>query len=245
MGRLDGRVALVTGAARGIGQVTARLLALEGAHVACADTDGEGAGKVAVAIGGIGLAGSVTDPDVVSGWLQHVVAAWGRLDVLINNAGITRDAMSHRMDVAAWDAVLDVNLKGSFLCAQAAMAVMRKRKSGAIVNTASISAFGNIGQANYSASKAGVIGLTKTLALEGARDGIRVNAVAPGFVETPMTKAIPDHLREQMIARIPLKRPAQPEDVARVHLFLVSDESAYVTGQVIVVDGGAIVGGLA
>jgi len=242
MGRLDGRVALVTGAAQGIGEATARLLAAEGARLACADVNAAGVEALAVAIGGLALSGSVSDPDVAAGWVSAIVERFGQLDVLINNAGITRDAMSHRMTMEQWDAVLDVNLKGTFVCAQAAMAAMRERGSGAIVNTASIGAFGNIGQANYSASKAGIIGLTKTLALEGARNGIRVNAVAPGFVETPMTAAIPDALREQMIARIPLKRTAKPEDIARVHLFLVSDDASYVTGQVIVIDGGLTVG---
>ena len=242
MGRLEGRVALVTGAAQGIGAATARRLAAEGANVACADVNAQGATGVAAEFGGLGLSGSVSDPAQAADWVQRIVARFGKLDVLINNAGITRDAMSHKMSLDQWDAVLDVNLKGTFVCSQAAMAAMRERGSGAIVNTASVAAFGNIGQANYSASKAGIIGLTRTLALEGARNGIRVNAVAPGFVETPMTSTIPPNVRDQMIAQIPLKRTGTPEDIASLHLFLVSDDASYITGELIVIDGGFTVG---
>jgi len=242
MGRLDGRVALVTGAAQGIGEATARMMAAEGVRVACADVNVDGVQALASELGGLALGGSVSDAAAAADWVKQIVDRFGQLDVLINNAGITRDAMSHKMTMDQWDAVLEVNLKGSFVCAQAAMMAMRERNTGAIVNTASVGAFGNIGQANYSASKAGIIGLTKTLALEGARYGIRVTAVAPGFVDTPMTAAIPDNIREQQIARIPLRRTAKPEDIARVHLFLVSDDSAYVTGQTIVIDGGLTLG---
>ncbi|HEX6510938.1 MAG TPA: 3-oxoacyl-ACP reductase FabG [Chloroflexota bacterium] len=242
MGRLDGRVALITGAARGIGEATARTFVAEGARVACADVDAEGVQALATELDGLALGGSVSDPAVANEWVRQIVARFGQLDVLINNAGITRDAMSHKMTMDQWDAVLEVNLKGSFVCAQAAMAVMRERHYGRIVNTASVGAFGNIGQANYSASKAGIVGLTKTLALEGARYDITVNAIAPGFVETPMTAAIPDNIREQQIARIPLRRTCKPEEIARVHLFLASDDAAYITGELIVVDGGLTVG---
>src|SRR5712691_10184043 len=242
MGRLDGRVALVTGAAQGIGEATARMMAAEGVRVACADVNVDGVQALASELGGLALGGSVSDAAAAADWVKQIVDRLGQLDVLINNAGITRDAMSHKMTMDQWDAVLEVNLKGSFVCAQAAMMAMRERNTGAIVNTASVGAFGNIGQANYSASKAGIIGLTKTLALEGARYGIRVNAVAPGFVDTPMTAVIPDNIREQQIARIPLRRTAKPLDIARVHLFLVSDDSGYITGQTIVIDGGLTLG---
>jgi 3-oxoacyl-[acyl-carrier protein] reductase len=238
MGRLAGKVALVTGAAQGIGEATARLLASEGARVACADMNIEGAKEVASTIDGIALSGDVTDPAVPQAWVSRITENWDRLDVLVNNAGITRDAIAAKMTLDQWNAVLAVNLTGSFLCAQAAVAVMREQGSGAIVNTSSASALGNVGQANYAAAKAGVIGLTRTLALEAARYGIRVNAVAPGFVDTAMTRTVPEHIRETMISRIPLKRTAEPVDVARVHLFLVSDDSAYLTGQFIGIDGG-------
>jgi 3-oxoacyl-[acyl-carrier protein] reductase len=150
--------------------------------------------------------------------------------------------MAARMTDEQWDAVLDVNLKGTFLCCQAAFATMREQNAGCIVNTASISAEGNIGQANYAASKAGVIGLTRTLALEWARYGIRVNCVAPGGTDTRMTAGIPEQIREQVLSRIPLKRFARPEEIAAVHAFLVSDDASYITGQVIFADGGVTVG---
>ncbi len=242
MGRMDGKVALVTGAAQGIGAATARLFAAEGAHVACADLNAAGVSALAQELDGLALTGSVTDPRQAASWIGAIVERWGRIDALVNNAGITRDAMSHKMTMEQWDAVIEVNLKGHFVPSQAAMIVMRERGYGRIVNTASVSAFGNIGQANYAASKAGVIGLTHTLALEGARYGVTVNAVAPGFVNTPMTAVIPEHIKAAQQARIPLGRVAQPEDVARVHLFLASDDAAYVTGQLLVVDGGLTVG---
>jgi 3-oxoacyl-[acyl-carrier protein] reductase len=239
---MDGKVALVTGAAQGIGAATARLFAAEGAHVACADLNAAGVSALAQELDGLALTGSVTDPRQAASWIGAIVERWGRIDALVNNAGITRDAMSHKMTMEQWDAVIEVNLKGHFVPSQAAMIVMRERGYGRIVNTASVSAFGNIGQANYAASKAGVIGLTHTLALEGARYGVTVNAVAPGFVNTPMTAVIPEHIKAAQQARIPLGRVAQPEDVARVHLFLASDDAAYVTGQLLVVDGGLTVG---
>ena len=242
MGRLDGRVALVTGAAQGIGAATARRFAAEGARLAVADVNGAGASALGSELGGLALSGSVSDAAAVEGWMERIVSEFGQLDILVNNAGITRDAMSHKMTMDQWDTVLEVNLKGSFVCAQAAMTHMRERGYGRIMNTASVAAFGNIGQANYSASKAGLIGLTRTLALEGARYGITVNAVAPGFVETPMTSTIPASIREGQIARIPLKRTATPEDIAGAHLFFCSEDAAYVTGQLLVIDGGMTLG---
>jgi 3-oxoacyl-[acyl-carrier protein] reductase len=244
--RLAGRVALVTGAGGGIGAATARRLAAEGATVAVLDLGAEGVEATAAAIrdaGGeaLALVGDVTQAAAMQEVVRQVAERYGRLDVLINNAGINRDAMAPKMTEDQWDAVLTVNLKGTFLCCQAVFPIMREQQGGCIVNTSSISAVGNIGQANYAASKAGVIGLTRTLALEWARYGIRVNAVAPGGTETRMTAGIPDHIREQLIARLPLKRFAQPEEIAAVHAFLVSDDASYVTGQCIFADGGATI----
>jgi 3-oxoacyl-[acyl-carrier protein] reductase len=244
---LQGRVALVTGAGAGIGAATALRLAQEGAAVAVLDRDAEGVRGTVEAVqaaggGALGLVGDVSDRASVEQVIRQVVEQRGRLDILINNAGINRDAMAVRMTEEQWDAVLDVNLKGTFLCCQAALPVMREQNAGCIVNTASVAAEGNIGQANYAASKAGVIGLTRTLALEGARYGIRVNCVAPGGTETRMTAGIPEQIREQVLSRIPLKRFARPEEIAAVHAFLVSDDASYITGQVIYADGGVTVG---
>jgi 3-oxoacyl-[acyl-carrier protein] reductase len=174
--------------------------------------------------------------------VQKIVSTYGRLDILVNNAAINRDALAKKMTEEQWDAVIDINLKGSFLCAQAVIEQMNEQKSGKIINTASIGALGNIGQANYAASKCGVIGLTKTLALEMARANVTVNCVAPGGTETAMTAGIPDNIRQKLIDKIPLKRFAKPEEVANLHLFLASDEANYITGQIIFCDGGDSVG---
>ena len=183
--------------------------------------------------------------------VDAALAHFGKLDILINNAGITRDALTVRvkdgdikmMSDEQWDAVLNVNLKGTWLMSQLAAVAFIQQKRGVIVNTASIAAEGNIGQANYAASKAGVIGLTKTLALEWARFNIRVNCIAPGGVKTRMTATIPENIVANLIERIPLKRFAEPEEIAATHLFLASDDASYITGQVIFVDGGVTVGG--
>ncbi|PYM90589.1 MAG: 3-oxoacyl-ACP reductase [Candidatus Rokuibacteriota bacterium] len=245
--RLQNRVALVTGAAAGIGSATARRLAREGAAVALNDLRADGLEGVAADVRAAGakalvLPGDVTKKADCERMVGEVTRELGRLDILINNAGINRDAMAAKMTEDQWDAVLAVNLKGTFLCAQAALPGMRERGWGRVVNTSSIGSLGNIGQANYAASKAGVIGLTKTLALEYAKYGVTVNAVAPGPVMTAMLAGVPDHIKERIIAQVPVGRIASPDEIAGVHAFLVSDEAAFITGQVLFVDGGMSVG---
>lgn len=252
--RFEDKVVLVTGGGSGIGRATALRFANEGARLVISDVDEAGAGALAEEINQNGRAtlvlGNVAVRADAERMVQAALDSFGRLDILINNAGITRDALTvrakdgeiKRMSEEQWDAVLDVNLKGTFLVSQAAAVPMMAQKFGRIVNTASVGALGNIGQANYSASKAGVIGLTKTFALEWARYNITVNAVAPGAVKTRMTSTIPENVANQLSERIPLKRWAEPEDIAAVHAFLASDDARYVTGQVIWVDGGLTLG---
>jgi 3-oxoacyl-[acyl-carrier protein] reductase len=253
--RLKDKAALITGGGAGIGRATALRFAQEGACVVVSDMDEAGAREtVELIVAGGGKAVAAAGNVAVRSDAQAMVAAamsnFGRLDILINNAGIMRDALTVRvkdgevkmMTDEQWDAVLTVNLKGTWLMSQLAAVPMMNQKYGRIVNTASVGAQGNIGQANYSASKAGVIGLTKTLALEWARYNIAVNCVAPGGVKTRMTAAIPDNIMAQLIERIPLKRMAEPDEIAAVHVFLASDEASYITGQVIWVDGGLTVG---
>ena len=249
------KVALITGAGNGIGRATALHLAREGAQVVICDLDQEGlesvrqevtdAGGQAIAVvGNVAVRADVQE--IVDTTLKH----FARLDILINNAGISRDGLTTRfkddgvkfMSDEKWEAVLDVNLKGTWLCSQIAAVTMIRQNSGRIVNTASVGALGNIGQANYSASKAGVIGLTKTLALEWARYGIAVNCIAPGGVKTRMTAAIPEKIMGGLLQQIPYRRLAEPEEIAAVHAFLASDQASYITGQVIFVDGGMTVG---
>ena len=243
---LQNKVALVTGGAQGIGRTISEELVRNGAHVVLGDVNLEGAEATAEAINNSGGSASavkidVSNPAEVKQVFDSILKDKKPVDILVNNAGITRDGLMIRMKESDWDLVLDINLKGSFLCGQQAAKQMMKQKSGAIVNIASIvGVMGNFGQANYSASKAGVIGLTKTMAREVASRGIRVNAVAPGFIDTEMTRVLDDSVRQALIEQVPLAKLGLPEDVARCVAFLVSDKSSYITGQVINVNGGML-----
>jgi len=241
---LKGKVALVTGGAQGIGKAVALMLARHGADVVVADVNLEKAAETAKEVEATGRGAMAVNVDVtrlsdVENMVESAIGRFGRIDILINNAGIARDKLILRMTEEDWDAVLDVNLKGTFNCTKAVIKHMSKQRSGKIVNIASVvGEMGNAGQANYSASKAGVIGLTKTIAREFAQRGINVNAIAPGYIQTPMTDVLPDKAKEELKRMIPMERLGQPEDVAYAVLFLVSDASNYVTGQVLNVNGG-------
>ncbi len=243
---LKDKVALVTGGAQGIGRTISEELTRAGAHVVLGDVNLEGAQATAEAINNSGGSASAVKIDVsnsteVREVFDFILKDKKPVDIVVNNAGITRDGLMVRMKESDWDLVLDINLKGSFLCSQQAAKQMMKQKSGTIVNIASIvGVMGNFGQANYSASKAGVIGLTKTLAREVASRGIRVNAIAPGFIDTEMTRVLDEEVRQKLIEQIPLARLGLPEDVARCVNFLVSDKSSYITGQVINLNGGML-----
>jgi 3-oxoacyl-[acyl-carrier protein] reductase len=246
--KLEGKVAVVTGAGRGgrgIGRSISLALAGEGADIVITDFVAENAEAVAAEVRettgrrAMAIQGSVAVAADVDRLFEEAMREFGRVDILVNNAGITRDNLIMRMSEEDWDAVVDSNLKGAFLCTKAVSRIMLKQKSGKIVNIASVMGLvGNAGQANYSASKAGMIALTKTTAKELGSRSITANAVAPGFIQTVMTDALPEELREQMKKQVPLTRLGTPDDVARVVLFLSTDDSSYVTGQVISIDGG-------
>ena len=243
---LKDKVALVTGGGQGIGRVIGGNLAKSGAHVIFGDINLENAEKSAKAILANGGSASATllnvaDPENVKEVFDSIVKEFKPLDILVNNAGITKDGLFVRMKEDDWDRVLAVNLKGSFLCGQQAAKQMMKQRQGAIVNIASIvGVMGNAGQANYSASKAGLIGLTKTMARELAPRNITVNAVAPGFIDTEMTRVLDEKIKDKLIEQIPLSRLGLPEDIANSVAFLVSDRSSYITGQVMNVNGGML-----
>ncbi len=239
--RFENKVVMVTGGAAGIGLVTAENFANEGARVAICDVNPEAGAAAAKALG---PEASFEQVDVassaaVSDWIAGVVDKYGQIDVLVNNAGITRDGLIMRMKEEDWDAVISVNLKSAFNCIKAVSKIMVKQRSGRIINLASVvGVMGNPGQANYVASKAGMIGLSKTVAKELGARGITVNAVAPGFIETDMTAVLSDKAKEAMLGMIPLQRAGTPQDVADAITFLASDQAAYITGQVIHVTGG-------
>jgi 3-oxoacyl-[acyl-carrier protein] reductase len=241
---LKAKVAVVTGSARGIGRAIALALAARGADVVISDVDLDGAKQASREISDLGRRSLAVGCDVskksdVENLIAQTVGELGRLDILVNNAGITRDTLLVRMTEEQWDQVLDVNLKGTFLGCRAAAKVMMKARSGRIVNVSSVTGMtGNVGQANYASSKAGVVALTRTVARELAPRGINVNAIAPGFIETEMTGEMSPKAREAFLQNIPLNRPGTPEDVAKLVCFLCSPESDYITGQCITIDGG-------
>jgi len=243
--RLKEKVALVTGGARGIGKTIAGRFTAEGARIALCDIDLDSARSAAEELSGGGEVRAypmnVADENSVGKAVEAVVSDFGRIDVLVNNAGITRDGLLMRMKREDWDAVLAVNLTGAFNVTRAVVRVMMKARYGRIVNIASVVGLvGNVGQANYSASKAGLIGLTKTTAKEFASRNITVNAIAPGYIETEMTANLPEAAKQAFLDNIPMNKPGTPGDVAGAAVFLASDEASYITGQVICVDGGMV-----
>ena len=249
MGLLTGKTALVTGAARGIGKAVAMKFASEGANIAFTDlvlNDDMAAGLEATRkeIEALGVtcrayAGNAADFAETETVVKQIHADFGTIDILVNNAGITKDGLMLRMTEAQWDAVLNVNLKSAFNFIHACAPIMRRQRSGSIITmTSVVGIHGNAGQCNYSASKAGMIGLAKSIAQELGTKGVRANCVAPGFIETPMTEQLPEEIRKEWMTKIPLRRGGQTEDIANVCLFLASELSSYVTGQVIQVDGG-------
>jgi 3-oxoacyl-[acyl-carrier protein] reductase len=240
----NGKIALITGASRGIGRSISLALAAQGAKIVAVDLDLAATEVVVEELKQLGaeaiaVQGNVTVAEDTEKMVDAAVAKFGRVDILVNNAGITRDGLLLRMKDEDWDAVLTVNLKGAFLCTRAVSKVMTKQRSGRIINIASIvGQMGNAGQANYCASKAGLIGLTKSNARELAKRNITVNAVAPGFIATAMTDALSEKVRGELTAQIPLERLGSPEDIANAVVFLAAENSGYITGQVIAVNGG-------
>ncbi|WHH59045.1 3-oxoacyl-ACP reductase FabG [Petroclostridium sp. X23] len=243
--RLKDKVAVVTGAGRGLGKGIALKLAQEGAKVVVSDIDINNASETCKEIqqsGGqaIAVQTNIAKREDVEQMFKEASEKLGEVDILVNNAGINRDGMLHKMSDEQWDQVIAVNLTGTYYCTQTAAKVMRERQYGRIINIASASWLGNIGQANYAASKAGVVGLTKTAARELASKNVTVNAICPGFIETDMTRGVPEKVWDIMVSKIPAGRAGKPEDVANLIAFLASDEAAYITSEVINVGGGMI-----
>jgi 3-oxoacyl-[acyl-carrier protein] reductase len=243
---IAGKTALITGAARGIGFAIANRLADQGANIVISDILSDQAKEASESIAAkgvksIALAGDISKAEDVEKLFAAAQDQFGGVDILVNNAGITRDNLIMRMDEKAWDQVISVNLKGAFLCTKAASRGMMKKRAGRIINMASIvGIIGNVGQANYSASKAGLIALTKSSAKEFGSRGVTVNAVAPGYIATNMTETLPQEVKDGFLNNTPLKRPGTPEDIAGVVAFLASDDAAFITGQVIHIDGGLV-----
>lgn len=241
---LSGQIALVTGGGQGIGRAISLALAKEGADMIIFELNLERAEEVSQEIEGLGrkskaIKVNVADPSDVEEGFRRALEAFGKIDILVNNAGITKDALIIRMKDEDWDHVLDINLKGVFLCTRAAVRHMSRQRYGRIISISSVVAFmGNPGQVNYVASKAGIVGLTKTVAREYASRGITVNAIAPGFIQTAMTDALPDQVKETMLKEIPLGRFGSADDVANAVRFLASRDASYITGQVIHINGG-------
>ena len=245
-GQLTGKTAIITGGSRGIGRATAHRFVEEGASVVIADVNDEQGQETVQALTDAGGAArfvrtDVTDAEQVQALMDAAIDAFGTIDILVNNAGITRDATLTKMSEEAFDQVVEVNLKGVFTTTKAVVPHMAENGSGRVLNAASIvGRYGNFGQTNYVATKSGVIGMTKTWARELGRDGITVNAVAPGFIETPMVDSVPEKVLDHLVDRTPLDRLGQPKDVANAYCFLASDAAAFITGAVLSVDGGLV-----
>ena len=242
MNLLDGKICIITGAGRGIGYATAVKFAEEGAKVVIAEFDENSGQKAADDVGGFFIQTNVADKSSVNSLFEKVMTEYGCVDVLVNNAGILMDGTLVKMEEDQFDTVINVNLKGVYLCGRGAATIMKEQGSGVILNASSVVAHnGNYGQTNYVATKAGVIGMTKVWARELGKDGIRVNAIAPGFITTEMTAQMPEKIIKMMGEKVPVKRWGEPEDVANAYCFLASDEASYISGTVLNVDGGVVV----
>ena len=242
MRRLENKIAIITGGGRGIGKAITHRYLDEGATVIIAELNEQFGKETADSIGGHFVKTDISDEDSVSSLFKYVKTKFSRLDILVNNAGILQDSTLKKMDPSQFDSVININLRGTYLCGKAAANIMVEQGSGVILNAASVVAHnGNFGQTNYVASKAGVIGMTKVWARELGRDGIRVNAIAPGFIKTDMTAGMPEKIIRMMGDKVPLKRWGKPEDVASAYTFLASDLASYITGTVLNVDGGVVV----